>query len=232
MKLKVITTCDNPNHPGYLKLKSSLDRFGYDHEVIVHPFSFGHQMPVVQKWCNNYKGDCTHILYTDAFDTIAFAGPEEVKLKVRDIGSDKTVMNGWLAGYSGYKMIISGEKNCYPHPERAKDYPESNTPWRYVNGGGWLVEIEFFKQLCIKEKLTQQSHDQLWLMECFLNDQQNIKVDTQCEIFQTIAFSNKEEWEETEDRFRNIGTNTFPVFFHGNGHTEMNWVYDKQKILA
>lgn len=228
MKLKVLTTCDNPKHEGYLRLKASLDKFGYDHEVIVHPFSFGHQLPVIRDWCNRYTGDATHILYTDAFDTLAFAGLEEIENKLDFIFYYEYV--GWVNRMQVAKMLISCEKNCYPHPERAGNYPETSGPWKYVNGGGWIAEIEYFKQLCIKENLNDQSHDQVWLMEAFLNNQQDIKLDTNCEIFQTIAFSHKEEWDSInehgygENRFRNIGTSTFPVFFHGNGHTDMGWL--------
>lgn len=207
MRIKVLTTCDNPNHEGYLRLKESLDKFGYDYECIVHPFSFGHQLPVVLNWCKNYTGDATHILYTDAYDTMAFAGVDEV-----------------LQKFSG-KMLISCEKSCYPHPERAKDYPETPTMWKYVNGGGWLVEIEYFKQLCQKENLNADSHDQVWLMDAYLNNKEDIQLDNNCEIFQTIAFSYPEEWEEHNGRrFFNKGTGTFPIFFHGNGHTDMSWL--------
>jgi hypothetical protein len=104
------------------------------------------------------------------------------------------------------------------------EYPPTDTPWKYVNGGGWLVEIEYFKHLCQKENLNQNSHDQVWLMEAFLRNQDNIKLDNYCRIFQTIAFSNREEWDRAGDRWRNIGTGTHPVFFHGNGHTDMNWL--------
>jgi len=202
MKIKVVTTCDNPGHPGYLRLKASLDKHGYDHECIVHPFSFGHQLPVIRDWCKRYTGDATHILYTDAYDTIAFAG------------EDKIIM-------PDCKMFISTEKNCYPHPERAKDYPESPTMWKYVNGGGWLVEIKYFIELCEKENLNDQSHDQVWLMEAFLNNQDNIMLDNNCEVFQTIAFSYPHEWDAD---LKNIATNTYPIFFHGNGHTDMSWL--------
>ena len=213
MKIKVLTTCDNPNHEGYLRLKASLDKFGYDHEVIVHPFSFGHQLPVIRDWCNRYTGDATHILYSDAFDTLAFSNAEEIISKMPDC-----------------KMLISCEKNCYPHPERAKEYPYAESPWRYVNGGGWIAEIKYFLELCERMNLNDQSHDQVWLMEAFLNNQQDIKLDTNCEIFQTIAFSYPEEWDNVNEhgygvnRFRNVGTKTFPVFFHGNGHTDMGWL--------
>lgn len=211
MKIIVVTTCDNLSNERYLKLKSSLDRFGYHYECIFHPFTFGTQLNVIRKWAEHYTGDATHMLYTDAFDTLALAGPEEVVEKIPEC-----------------KMLISAEKNCYPHPERSGEYPPVSSAWKYVNGGGWIAEIEYFKYLCSKENLNPGSHDQVWLMDAYLNNRNEIRLDTGCEIFQTIAFSHKEEWSEGDGRFYNMATGSCPVFFHGNGHTEMDWVY---KIL-
>lgn len=244
MKLLVITTCDNKNNTGWLKLEASLKRFEYDYECIVHPFTFGTQLNVIKKWADNYTGDATHILYTDAFDTVAL-GPLQEVIDKFDMAISKT---GYTANFPHRKMLISAEKNCYPHPERAGDYPETTSAWKYVNGGGWIAEIEYFKYLCNKENLNPGSHDQVWLMEAYLHNQSEIKLDTQCEIFQSIAFSNLDEWYaskmigqvginetngkiilgETGIRLTNVVTRTQPIFFHGNGHTEMDWVY---KIL-
>lgn len=217
MKLIVVTTCDNLNNERHLKLKASLDMFGYQYECIYHPFTFGTQLNVIKSWANSYAGDATHMLYTDAFDTLALAGPDEVEQKLLKIRFE-----------SECRMLISAEKNCYPHPERAIDYPNPGTPWKYVNGGGWIAEIEYFKYLCSKENLNPSSHDQVWLMEAYLNNRDEIKLDSNCEIFQTIAFSYKEEWSQQGNRLVNVALNTIPVFFHGNGHTDMDWVY---KIL-
>jgi len=213
MKLKVLTTSDKTDHPGWHKLESSLKKFGYDYEHILHPFSFGHQLPVIRSWCDNHSGDYTHILYTDCFDTIAFGNSEEV-------------INKWLNYPLQGRMLISAEKACYPHPERAKDYPECPTPWKFVNGGGWMVEIEYFKHLCHKENLNSDSHDQVWLMDAYLNNKADIRIDVYCKIFQTIAFSHQWEWEKVNGRFKNVGTGEFPVFMHGNGHTDMQFLYD------
>jgi hypothetical protein len=207
MKLLVLTTCDKPEHEGYQRLKASLDKFGYDYHCIIHPFTFGHQLPIIRDYCKT--SDATHILYTDAYDTIAFSDPKEVKLKFISFGS---------------RMLISTEKACYPHPDRAKDYPESMGQWKYVNGGGWMAQREYFLELCEKENLNESSHDQVWLMEALLKNQAEIKLDTNCQIFQTIAFSYWSEWEPHAERFLNKETNSHPVFFHGNGHTEMNWL--------
>jgi len=213
MKLKIITTSDKVDHAGWHILESSLKKHHYDYEHILKPFSFGHQLPIIRDWCNSYSGDCTHVLYTDCFDTVAFSDAEEVIQKFPDFK----------------KMFISAEKACYPHPHRAVEYPHhlSSNPWKYVNGGGWITEIEYFKELCRKENLSADSHDQVWLMDAYLKNQDDIAIDTDCLIFQTIAFSYPTEWEPVDSRFRNIGTKTLPIFFHGNGHTDMNFLYEK-----
>lgn len=231
MKLIVVTTCDNLNNERYLKLKASLERFGYTFECIFHPFTFGTQLNVIRRWAEGYTGDATHMLYTDAFDTLALGGPEEVMAKFGMLDLTKVEVLGINdpAGISydlKIKMLISAEKNCYPHPERADRYPDPGTPWRFVNGGGWIAEIEYFKYLCGKENLNSGSHDQVWLMDAYLNNLEEIRLDSNCEIFQTIAFSYKEEWSQQERRFVNVALNTMPVFFHGNGHTQMDWVYE------
>lgn len=226
MKLIVVTTCDNLSNERYLKLVSSLERFGYHYECVFHPFTFGTQLNVIRKWAESYTGDATHMLYTDAFDTVAFGGPEEVVNNFEQMIINHACENGHFVVLPPLKMLISAEKNCYPHPERKGEYPETESAWKYVNGGGWIAEIEYFKYICSKENLNPGSHDQVWLMEAYLKNRDEIKLDTQCDIFQTIAFSHKEEWSEGDNRFYNLATGSCPVFFHGNGHTEMDWVYE------
>jgi hemin uptake protein HemP len=208
-KLKVITTADK-EAPGYHKLKSSLDLFGYDHELIIAHHEFGYQYKVLQNYCNNYKGDATHFLYTDAYDTLTLSDQHEVMEKFTSLNC---------------KMLISAEKNCFPNFEDAHLYPETGTPWKYVNGGGCMFEIDFFKELCKNNPLD---YDPIWLMKMYFKYEE-IKLDSDCQIFQTIAFSHQHEWElGTDKRLVNIGTQTKPIFFHGNGRTDMNWIY---KIL-
>lgn len=236
MKLKYLTISDNPQHPGWLKNKASLDKHGWDYQHIEARFEFGFQLKVIRDWVNSYQGDATHICYNDCFDTVAFAGMDEVVSKFDNIG---------FFDDSDLKMLISCEKNCYPlidkhgvdSPNRAALYPESKTPWKYVNGGGWIAEIQFLKELF--QRMPPTYNDQVWLMDAFLENQSEIKLDHNCEIFQSIAFSNQDEWEQTlgpkayfgqpDYRILNKGTWTRPVFFHGNGHTTMDWVWEAAK---
>lgn len=225
MKLIVLTTSDKFEHPGWYLLKESLEYYGYDFCHLLAPFVWGHQMPLILDWCKKYKGDATHFLYTDCFDTIAFAGPDEVIGKADPLFGP--VQDYWGVTPKRIRMLISGEKACFPHSDRAKEYPPASTPWKFVNGGGWMVEIEYFKQLCEKQKLDSTINDQVFLMEAYLQNQEDIAVDHECKIFQTIAFSKPEEWtrQQPNGRLMNRGTWQYPVFFHGNGRTNMDWVY-------
>lgn len=207
MKIKVITTCDW--YENFKPLEKSLNRYGWEYECLIRHFLFGYQYMVLRDHCNTYTGDATHFLYTDAYDTFAFAGEDEVKEKLAQ---------------NPARMIISAEKACFPNFEDAPRYPETKSPWKFINGGGCLFEIDFFKYLSEKYPMQQGTLDPVWLFNCLLNEPE-IKLDYQCEIFQTLAHSNVNEWDTTGERIRNIGTNTYPVFFHGNGHTNMDWVY-------
>ncbi len=223
MKIIVLTTSDRVDHPGWQKLKESLEYFGYDYEHIKKPFVFGHQLPIIQDWCNSYKGDATHLLYTDCFDTVAFAGPDEVTGKADPLfGAAQDV---WGVTPRRIRMLISGEKACFPLQERKNEYPPCHTPWKFVNGGGWLVEIQYFRELCAAMQLDDKINDQVFLMDAYLKNQNDIMVDVECRIFQTLAFSDPREWQLIDGRFRNTGTWHYPVFFHGNGRTGMDWVY-------
>lgn len=208
MKLKIITTCDSQTHSGFIRMKESVAKHGWEIEVIDAPFQFGKQMQVIQKWLNNYEGDATHIIYIDAFDNICFGSSDEVIEKFNRFDC---------------QMLISAEKACYPHPERAADYPHTESAWKYVNGGGWMGEINYLKDL-FTYFLEPDSHDQVWLMEMYLKQNQ-IALDVNCEIFQTIAFSDPDEWTKFEECWVNKATKTCPIFFHGNGHTDMSWVH-------
>ena len=246
MKLLVLSTCDQfdtiegknilkPNGQ-HKALEDSLIKHGYDYEFFLYGFVFGEQYKVIKTFVDEYKGDATHILYCDMFDNVALAPPSEVIAKFEAFNC---------------KMLISVEKACFPNDSRDKyhrpdNYPESTTDWKYINGGGCLFEIAYFKELCTKHPFnTERMMDPDWLAELYLNNRDNIMLDTNCDIFQCLAHSNRDEWEIEEikniayietinngyvvsgtNRIRNKATQSLPIFLHGNGHTNMDWVYE------
>jgi hypothetical protein len=224
MKLLVLTISDNILHGAEKPLLDSLTKHGYEYDFYLYGFIFGQQYDIIANYAKNYKGEATHILYTDAWDTLAIAGQEELIRKFKSMEC---------------KMLISTEKACFPFADRAVLYPECNSQWKYINGGGCLFEIEYMKELVERHSFKSDYIDPDWLLTCYLANQNNIKLDTNCEIFQTIGHSNREEWEiedknfglvgffdSHEMRIKNKATQTYPIFIHGNGRTDMQWVRD------
>lgn len=208
--MKIITVSSNTDNPGHLQLKRSLDHFGYDYHVIIHPFEFGRQMKVIYEWC---KANWGWFLYTDAWDTFAL---------------------GKMPQLPECQMLISTEKACYPHPEWAARYPANDSPWKYVNGGGFVTTCEYFVKIYEDGSHQTESNDQAWLAEQFLKRQDEIKLDYECRVFQTIAFEAEDDFEyltniapknKWEGMLFNKVTHSFPVFIHGNGHTDMKHIY-------
>jgi hypothetical protein len=193
------------------ELKRSLIYHDWDYHFIQHKWKgFLDKIHLTYAYLKDLKG-YTHFIYTDAWDTFAMAGP----FRVPD------------------GLLISAERACYPHPEKAALYPENPSPWKYVNGGGWCGEIAAFIKLYELCPPTTELNDQVWLTDQFLKGYDWVRLDYECKTFQTLGFCPEEDFElnhvfSNDDwyLFKNNVHDTFPAFIHGNGHTPMNHIYE------
>jgi hypothetical protein len=203
-RLLIITTTSDRSRCH--QLERSLRLHGYDYVILEHswhPDGFLgklHHTYNYLKTCTSY----THFLYTDAWDTVA--------------------MRGGVVVPDG--VLISAERACYPHPELASQYPASDSPWKYVNGGGWCGSVESFLRLYESKPPTDELNDQVWMTERYLSLQHEdwVALDTDCMIFQTLGFCPVSDFIHSP--FTNTITGTQPAFIHGNGHTPMDHIYN------
>jgi hypothetical protein len=214
-KIKVITTTSDLSK--CYQLRRSLIHHGYDFHFIRHdwePVGFLGKIHETYKYLKSLEG-YTHFLYTDAWDTFAMAGPEE------------------LAGKMPDGILISAERACYPYPELAGKYPSHESPWHFVNGGGWCGEIEAFIRLYEDQPPTAELNDQVWLTNQFLklHGEGWVRLDYECRIFQTLGFCPESDFEGADGRLYNTVNQTYPLFIHGNGHTPMNQIYDMLPVF-
>jgi hypothetical protein len=206
MKIKVITTTSDLSK--CKQLSRSLLHFDYDFHFIEHPWvSFLDKIHETYKYLKSLEG-YTHFLYTDAWDTFALAGVKELEKKMPD------------------GLLISAERACYPYPELESKYPVNASPWHFVNGGGWCGEISAFLRLYEDQPPTIEMNDQVWLTYQFLklHTEGWVKLDYECQIFQTIGFCPDSDFDLT-GQLRNTVTGSSPLFIHGNGHTPMDKIY-------
>jgi hypothetical protein len=199
----VITSTDVPDKCS--ELVRSLNHFGWEHHIIQHTWT-GFLSKLHKTYDYLKESAETHFIYTDAWDTFVLGTPSE------------------LPEISG--LLISAERNCYPYPELESQYPTNKSPWHFVNGGGWGGEVKQFLRLYESKPPTNEMNDQVWLTERFLalHHEGWVKLDCNCEVFQTIGFCEEDRDFDLPTRTNKI-TNSMPLFWHGNGHTPMNNIY-------
>ena len=103
---------------------------------------------------------------------------------------------------------------------------EHDSPWHFVNGGGWFCNAEIFKKAVETNPLQSYDVDQVWFTDLFLNHPEYVKLDYNCDVFQTIAFCPESDFEIVDNiKVLNTVTKSIPTFIHGNGHTPMTEFY-------
>lgn len=174
------------------------------HAAIKDVVSFLNQLP-----------DCyTHALIVDGGDSVFQAKPTMVPDHI----------------------LYQGEKNCYPHPSLAEKHPQSTTEWRYLNGGCISGSVENMRQFysLVQSKFNNtvengQHAQQLAFFE-WVDSGKKAEIDSNCQLSQSIAFSeNFQDFEIDGKVVKNKVTRTIPYILHGNGRTNMEWIYNLYK---
>ncbi len=212
MKVKYITTTSNPDYPGCKELVRSLNHFGYDAVIIQHPWrGFGDKVIKTYEYLKA-NPEVEFFVYTDAWDTFALAGMDEIISKVDD----------WDC------LLFGPEKACYPHPELAEKYPPCETQWKYLNGGNWLGSSKRFIEMVDRQGTVPEENDQVYFTRQFLENNVGgyIKLDYECKVFQTIAFEHEGDFSYEDGRLINNATGQKPVFLHANGRTPFAHIYE------
>ena len=190
-------------------LEKSLAKFGWDYKIIICEWKgFGTKIIELYKYLKTLEGH-THFVFTDAYDTCVMGSPDEIKIKDFD------------------GIILSAEKNCWPDVNLIGKYPIVDNDWKFVNSGGIMGSIQTFIKIYESDIPNYDSDDQRWWTKQFLKHP-NIHLDSDCEIFQSIAFANQTDfgWQYPNRIYNNI-THTFPIFIHGNAKTDMTQVYER-----
>jgi len=204
MKIKVVCHSNKLDHEGFLQFKKSMDHFNYDYIALNDPdYNWSTTFDIYLKYIKSVASEYTHILTCDSWDTIAYAPMQEIMDKYKE-----TDCGFW-----------SVEKACFPNPSLADDYPKIPFQWKYINCGGSLFPIPLFIETF--EKYKADSNIQEWAAKNFLYDNDGrIKLDTNCDIFQTMGFEHEGDFSFEDGRIVNNFTESKPVLAHFNGRTE------------
>lgn len=171
------------------------------------------------------NGDAMYMIY-EAYKKLQ----GEYKYAVYSDGADSFFIKDFEVPHE--TIIYSAEKACYPIEAMAPRYPQTPYPWKYLNGGGCCgpiyLLIEFYENYGLTKYKGCNINGQKELAEAYLlgiEDDFPIKLDNQCEIFQTTAFADPGDFYSDGIYFENLKTGTRPCILHGNGRTRMEWLY-------
>lgn len=230
VKVVVVTYASDPKNEGLVKLSRTLSAWGWEFRPIIGPWrGFESKLQGVHSKLPDLAAEgFTHVLFTDAYDTVCVGPPDAV------------------LPYCTDKMLVSCEKACWPDANLASQYPSSSrSPWCHVNSGGYIGPIPVLYDVL----MNATGDDQLWLTRKYLSDwnifrtgagyyEKHIKRDDLCEVFQTTGHTVLPwaTWDVTFDkvhatrRVANKVTNTQPLFIHGNGRAVMEWLDDHLQL--
>lgn len=190
-----------------------------------------HQFGMGEPWRGTVGGD-THAQYTDAPQFIRQA-PEGYDLILFTDATDCFMLPGTteyeiVAAFerSGGDILMSAEPHLYPpwlHDEYEAIFPkrpEVRTPFRCPNIGGWLGKRDAvlrYLEWC-RDNYGEITHEgQARGIMAYMDGRFNIRLDTQCSVFQCMSggAGGMVEWD---GRFlHNKMTDSYPCFVHFNG---------------
>ena len=145
-------------------------------------------------------------LYTDSQDSFLAYGADKILAAWERTGRPQ--------------VLLQAEKNCYPESSWSAEYPQVDSPWRYICAGGWMGTREgLIAALTEIAEGGQFSKDSFCDQRCWTDwylrhptSQLRARLDTNCEVFQSMANSGEVLW----DGF-NATTGKRPCAFHFNG---------------
>lgn len=201
MKLKVITVATNDS-PGLTALCKSMDRLALDYAVLGLGQTwrgFGMKVILARDYLRTLEG-YTHFIFVDGYDTL-FLKP--------------------ITNYNG-GIIFCTEKNCWP--DQDAPYPPSKKIWRYLNSGAYIADINDYLYMVDGYPIDYADDDQRYFTHIYLNSR-FIKLDTECRIFQSYAFSGPEDFTIRPNKVINNHTKTTPSVIHFNGKCDPGKIY-------
>ncbi|TDB57957.1 glycosyltransferase domain-containing protein [Arundinibacter roseus] len=123
------------------------------------------------------------VLFTDGYDVVFVANEKEILEKYQKMNSP---------------VVFSTEANCYPYSTFSYLYQDVSSKFRYLNSGGYIGTAggilklhAALKDIDVRQSLaadnTFQWSNQYHWTKLYLYIKNEIKLDTDCTIFQTFA---------------------------------------------
>lgn len=216
MRTRVVTVATDVERV-YPRFKETAGRLGVEVEHLGVGERFGGKgwrLKKIWEELNRLPGEFTHILYLDSHDVVFMAGLDEIEHRF---------------GEFGHPWVFGAERVCSPVPEMARLYPPSPTPYKFLNAGGWMGEIEYvlgwFRRMGLGN-VPDSFHDQAFFSSLCLTIPTVVKLD----YYQKLVFNAcKSEGDLRVGRLNKrvsvVSTASYPSIVHGNGRFDLEQLF-------
>lgn len=221
-----ICTVSNIPHPNLDKLKEScikhhitLDVLGMDLLYPANGMKYFH----VSDYLNNFD-DSEIVMFVDAWDVLIV----EDKVKI---------LSKFLKRKAN--ILISAEINCWPYPDLADEYPNSPTPFKYINTGSYIGYVKDLKEwindinpIAYKGDQGQTTLNYLYNLK---NGKEVLALDYYCELFLPLYLVKPEEVfiDIKKKKVHCFTTGSTPSVIHANGQSYSPiWDEVYEKLVA
>lgn len=149
----------------------------------------------------------THLVSIDAFDTVVVNNMQHFLGRMHDLNFPA--------------LVLAAETNLFPDKERLDEWPVTGTRWRFVNSP-FILDLR--QPIPAGFEDIGDDDDQRHLCNWYLDKgryNKNVVLDSKCMFYQTLFGVDKSIFGSD---YGNKETATYPIFFHGNGHADMDWL--------
>ena len=172
---------------------------------------------LLRNWLRAGKNKADRIIVCDAWDIVFCEHPQSIDERAASLYGDAIVFNA--------------EKACWPRTDLADHFPDTGSPWRFLNNGFFCGPAEKMLACLEWQNLDalgfdrRNADDTGWIYPddqeqgqiAYIAQPVDMVVDTACELAQCLSASFVKEFDTRGERIRNRITGTTPGVFHFNG---------------
>tara|TARA_Y100001938_G_C8095068_1_gene437574 strand:- start:1957 stop:4110 length:2154 start_codon:yes stop_codon:yes gene_type:complete len=160
----------------------------------------GQKVNILKQTIKNLPDDQL-VIFTDGYDVLYNDGLNTIIKKFKTFDT---------------KVLFGAEVACWPDENLKTDYPEVDSPLKYLNSGVIIGYVEELKRIT-NEDISDTDDDQLYYTKKYLSGEFDIKLDHNCEIIQNLAEFDQVQINKLKSKLYNTLFNTTPSIIHGNG---------------
>lgn len=161
----------------------------------------GHKINLVKNWIDKNRSkeafDDDIILFVDGYDVVFC--DDLPTIAERFLGFDCDI-------------LFAAEKECWPSPDLAELFPETENRYRFINSGLYIGRLSKIRQF-LQGGILDEEDDQNFIHTKYISGSGvNVLLDTEAYVFQC-----DDDIMVSDKRLINLHTNTSPCVYHGNG---------------